>query len=327
MATIAELAAAARRRAAGTPDPTPPPPAPAPAPAPVIIKPAPPVAALATSTLLVDFTVRMYTGGKTDSKVSEEVRVAKGATTGAGRYVKNLIPNTFIDPLKKLAQGAGEVHRKRTSEWNGSQRILNAAEIEAYVEEMQPYEDQWQPAVDYLLDHYEDMLEAAAAEQGAMFDRSEYPSQRKLAERYSFGYDITNTPTSGDVRVDVSNHVLDRIRRSMDTAAEARVKAVQNDLCQRINEVVARMAERLRTYTGTRDGAFRDSLVSNVDDMAGLVRSLNITGDPRFDTLADDMRRTLCQATPQELREDDKAREVVADAAEDILARVSQLMK
>lgn len=371
MPTIAELAAAARRRAAGEPEPiAPPPPAPAPAPAPlpaglvasgptpqmpvnhvrptfappsrkqdppplpVTNAPAPVVSQpaavntgdISTRALLVTLSVRMWGGTKTDKKVSGEVRHAKQAKEGAGRYIKNLIPDDYIDPLKAISQAAGDDNRRMSSQWGPGQRIIKAEVIEDWLATMRKHKEDWEPAVAHLLDNYDQMLIDAESNLGAMFNRREYPTRTQLERRYSFDFDVTNVPTADDFRVSLPNIDRDRLKAEMEASQRNKAREVNREIAARIEKAVAHMAERLRAYKGTREGSFRDTLTANVQELADLVPMLNVTGDPAIDAIAAAMKADLCGIAPDVLRDSERTRENVAEKADAILKDVSALL-
>ena len=178
---------------------------------------------------------------------------------------------------------------------------------------MSRHAEEWKPAVRNLIDNWPHIKMEAQRLNGALYDESEYPSQHQLEERYAFDYEVETVPTAGDFRVAVSGIEQARITQQMERRMAEKIKATQTDLAARIRDAVGHMAERLRAYTGTREGAFRDTLVPNVESVIDLVRSLNITGDPELTALADQMRRDLTAHTSADLRDDKQARETVAE--------------
>ena len=173
---------------------------------------------------------------------------------------------------------------------------------------------------------YPDMLQAAETELGTMFDRREYPTQSELARRYGFEFDVSNVPTTGDFRVELPDVDRNRLVRIQEEATNRKLREATSELVERITETVGRMSERLRAYKGTREGAFRDTLVTNVEDLVAIIPALNITGDPRLTAIAQQMRRDLCGQSAELLRESPKTRETVAENADAILKQVQQLM-
>ena len=69
-------------------------------------------------------------------------------------------------------------------------------------------------------------------------------------------------------------------------------------------------------------GVFRDSLVTNVIEIAERLPNLNLCQDPRLAEIAAAMGDKLTYYSAEELRNDDNAREATKKAAEAILAAI-----
>jgi hypothetical protein len=315
------------------PRPEPQAPAPVAVPAPVQAPqpaPAPAVVDLSTRAMLVDLTVKMWSGSKLDREVTQEVAIKKNASAQSGRYTKNMVPIEYLEPLKKIANAAGDEHRKRTAAWgdNSRVRIIAAEGWDSYQEAMSRYKEEWQPAVDYLVNNWDTIKEAAKAINGDLYQEYEYPTAAELADRYDFDYEVEAVPTAGDFRVALGDIDRQKIERQIERRMAQKAQEVNRQIVERITETVGHMADRLRKYTGTREGAFRDTLVPNVESLIDLIPSLNVTGDARLTALAAQMRADLCQYTTDDLRGDhaEKLREDVATKAEAILAKVKAIM-
>ena len=101
----------------------------------------------------------------------------------------------------------------------------------------------------------------------------------------------------------------------------------------RVVETVGHMATRLRAYRpaerrGDRtEGAFRNSLVDNVRELARLLPAFNLTGDPILTNVSARINAELCAYDADDLRGDEVARHLIASRAESILADVQAFMQ
>lgn len=82
------------------------------------------------------------------------------------------------------------------------------------------------------------------------------------------------------------------------------------------------MVERLRNP----ESVFRDSLVRNVVELVEMLPKLNIAQDGNLDSFVREVKQRLCEHSPDELRRDQNVRESTAEAAADIMARMSAYM-
>jgi hypothetical protein len=105
------------------------------------------------------------------------------------------------------------------------------------------------------------------------------------------------------------------------------------DSVTRVVETVGHMATRLRAYRpaerrGDRtEGAFRNSLVDNVRELARLLPAFNLTGDPILADISDRINAELCAYEADDLRGDETTRHLIASRAESILADVQAFMQ
>ena len=122
-------------------------------------------------------------------------------------------------------------------------------------------------------------------------------------------------PDSRDVRMILGNDYVDEIQR----AAEARCRA---QLAERIAAPLQNMVRRL----SEPEGKFMDTLVTNVADIAALIPALNLTGDPRFDALQQQLE-TLTRHNAPTLRKSSSARNDTARQAQAILDQMSDFLE
>jgi len=93
-------------------------------------------------------------------------------------------------------------------------------------------------------------------------------------------------------------------------------------LWSRLYKVVLHMADRLVE----ENGVFRDSLLSNIQDLCDVLPKLNTTGDAQLEEMRKEVETKLLAFRPQELREDADARMDVADEALTILEKMQGYM-
>ena len=86
------------------------------------------------------------------------------------------------------------------------------------------------------------------------------------------------------------------------------------DLWRRLYEPVKHMAEKL----ADPEGKFKDTLVSNIREIAGLLTRLNVAEDPNLEELRKEVEAKLCGQAPETLRTDATIRTMVAADARQI---------
>lgn len=282
--------------------------------------------------LLVNLSMGAWSAKKTDSEVSREVAKRKNARSDSGTYRKQLISREALKKITKVTTAARTSHNTLTLPWddNGS-RIITTETYQHYTKVMRDYRIAMQNAVNEFLDGYDDLVKQAKEDLGDLFNEGDYPDKSTISSKFYFDVEPKPVPTGTDFRAKVSNAEAKAIAKDIEQRTQARLDAAMKDIWQRIATVTERMAKKLEEYTprvGLHDseGVFRDSLVTNIRELAELLPSLNVTGDPELKKIQKDLLDSLCAYEPKELREDAKARAKTAKKVKEIFSKVSAYM-
>lgn len=278
---------------------------------------------IAERAMLSDLTIRQWTAIRQDKSAARETTNAHGASAEMGRFSKHLIDPKHLAPITKAAAAAHVEHRTRTLPWlDSGPRILPAAGFFVYESAMRTHESTFQDAVSAFAAHYPEHVAEGRQKLGSLWDPRHYPTPAAIRDAFAIGYNVIPFPTATDFRVDIPQDVLDRLTRAYVETERQIISAAMRDVAERINTTVGHMAARLRIYkvatTGT-EGVFRDSLVTNVRDLAALLPALNITADPTLAAVTERIANELTLLSPDTLRVSTAARNRTAAAAEAIL--------
>jgi hypothetical protein len=281
--------------------------------------------------MLAELCVSSWTARRIDKKITDEVNEKHHAVADAGRYNKLLVPKTAIEPIWRSGYRLVDAHREMTMPWlSDGARILPAAMYMKYTERMRDLRIERERAVDNFVRNYRSFVEQRRKELNGMFREEDYP--KDVRGKFDVTLRIMPCPDSGDFRVELAKEHAADIRADIEQQMKVALQQAVADPVNRIIDKVGKMAERLQAYEpspgkGERaEGVFRDSLVDNVRELVDLLPSFNLTDDKKFDRIIKDMREKLCVYDAKELRENESAREAVATAAEDIVARAEAYM-
>lgn len=287
---------------------------------------------VATRAMVAYLHIRQWSGHRLDREVTAELNRDHGAKQDAARVNKLLVPKEALAPIVKIAGEVGIEFRVRTLPWmqNGG-RLLPAEkylDMQSYIREMG---GKFDDAVRGFIANYPAYQQQGKNALGTMYKPEDYPSVDELAGKFGLELKVLPVPSGKDFRIDLANDEMDRVRADVERQVKEAMDGAMKDIFERVAEVTGNMVERLTAYRpakgkGDRSvGTFRDSLVTNVRDLVGILPSLNITGDPRIDDLTYRLE-ALARTEPKELRESKGARDSVRDEAERILKAVSDWM-
>ena len=135
---------------------------------------------------------------------------------------------------------------------------------------------------------YPDHLQNAEDALGKLFDRKLYPSPAEIRNKFSYRLTPTVVPESDELRnfPGFSADEVDGIVQNAKQAQQEQFGEAMRDVWERIYKVTSAMHEKLSVPLGEKGGIFRDSLVGNMKELAALLPTLNIFGDPQIDSLA-----------------------------------------
>lgn len=282
---------------------------------------------LTEKAMLVDLNVSVFSGRRHDKAITAEVAETHGAAADAGRYNKLLVAKDAIAIPEKAAGALRIEHYKFTLPWADSgPRILPVAAYFDYTNALQAKREAFDAAVDQFVEQWPNLVQDARRRLNGMFREEDYPSAENIRRRFGVNISVFPLPDASDFRVTLTETELKRIRQDIELTVTDRMENAVRDAWERAHSAVGRMVERLGAYTVSEEGKvshpFRDTMVSNIRELAELLPKLNVTGDAALDAMAAEVRFKLCQFDAQELRDSDTARSTALAAAQDILKKM-----
>ena len=278
---------------------------------------------LQQNAMLCSLTISQWTAKKQDKKATAYVKSEFNTTDDAGRYNKALLASTYLDQVKKAANAARTYHYENTLPWlDSGARILPAKHFSTYSAKMREFRADFENAVDAFLHAYPNLVWAAADRLGHLYSSEDYPTAGRIARKFAFDVQVNPIPAADDFRADISAEEVTAIRADLESRAATAQALAGVDLWKRIHTAVSAMAERL----SDPKAVFRDSLVSNLCELAEILPALNISDDPMLENLRERLVSTLCRTSPAELREFPQHRAETAAEAAAILDAMAPFM-
>jgi hypothetical protein len=273
------------------------------------------VSKLSSSAVIVNLSLSVWTGRKLDKRVSEEVDQQNSTKTRAGNYNKNLMAGSGkLEEIGKIANAIRSWLYGVTQPWgDNGDRVLNMAHFMEFKDRLTDYEKSFGDAVNAFLNDYDTLVAAAAFQLGDLFNREDYPTREHIESKFGMRYSMTPLPQSGDFRVDIGEEGLRELQAQYEGVLKTRVEGAMQDAWERLHDCLSRMSERL-TDTVDANGdskrkIFRDSLIDNAVEIAGLLKTFNITGDVRMDEMRKQLEDALRGVDADQLRDSDMLRE------------------
>jgi hypothetical protein len=295
---------------------------------------------LSRKATLVSVNVSIYTARRFDRNVTDEVNKRHRATDDAGRYNKLLIEAEHLKACTALVSQARELHYKYTRAWgDDGQRILPNTLYAEFVAKFRVIKQEYEAAADAFCRNFTRYVNERKAQLNGLFNPADYPSAADIRSKFKLELRFGNVPDAGDFRSEaLDESVADDIRAEIAEAAKQQEREAINDTFRQIADVVGHMSAKLKEFeaydpnkknkkTGkVQKVYFKDTLVENVRELAGLLPAFNLTDDPRLTNITTRIEKELLQDTAKDLRENDDARVAVQKSAEEIYDAVSAFM-
>jgi hypothetical protein len=202
---------------------------------------------IASSAVLIDLNISVWTARKLDKNVSKEIDINKNTTIKAGNYNKHILAGS--DQLDKITKLSGEIrewHGRQTLPWSDTgTRLLPMSNFFDYKQQLGVYEAEFQSRINTFIYEYPNIILGMAFKLGKLFDRSEYPETDKIAHKFNLKYTIMPVPETKDFRVDIADDIRNEMQQEYQKAYEGRVEAAMSDAWSRLHTTLEHMVDRL----------------------------------------------------------------------------------
>jgi hypothetical protein len=284
------------------------------------------IASISTSSMLVDLSIRSWTGTKIDRDTTQMVDTVNLTTTNAGKYQKNLFAGTKdLHDINKFDSRIRAWNISQTLPWSDKgQRLLPSSKFFEYKQALSNYEAMRKNMIDKFLENYDDLIDQASQALGTLFVRDDYPDKAHIAKQFEFKYSFLPVPVAGDFRVDVGNDAIADLHNQFNASVNERVHNAMADVTWRLEDCLKRMSERLASDDSgaeSKKKIFRDTLVTNAQELVQDLKHLNITNDPAIEAARKQLSSVVNGLDAGTVRDSESTRQEVKSQVVDILSK------
>lgn len=273
--------------------------------------------------MLASLHICAWSAKKHDIRVSREVDERYGGKN-AGRFNKLLASKEAVNAIQTIISSARAFHNEQTLPWGErGERLLPSKNYGPYSKQIRQYKQGFDDAVQAFVNNYPIVILEARQSLGSLFQIEDYPEASRIREKFSFESSISPVPVSDDFRVSLGQEEVAAIRADLQKRLDASQAIASQDLWKRLYDVVAHMMERL----SDPEAIFRDSLLGNIVRLTELLPRLNLTDDPELEMMRRRIETTLCEYSPEQLRQDKALRQQAAGDARSVLDLMTGYVK
>ena len=156
--------------------------------------------------------------------------------------------------------------------------------------------------VEKFITAYQWEVQKAQAKLGSMFDASEYPSVDSLRSKFHFDIHYMPLPEQGNFVADMFQEHAKVLNEEYEVFYNKQLENAMSDLWHRLVKPLENMSKMIGYTGGDKPTGFRDTLVSNVTEVAKLLKTCNINNDPEMQRVYRELNNVLRGVTPDSLR-------------------------
>lgn len=260
---------------------------------------------------------------------------AHKAKEGAGILSVSRLPGEGEDRIKEIrsaANAASEAVKQRTMAWGaGPGRLLANTLIEPTLRDFTRAKGEFDRLVESFKLQVPRLIQQAWANIGTY--KVEPPTEAECMSAFSLEFDMQAIPDSAAFHgSNLSQEMEAAIQRRLEESCKAAYATAQQNAIERLAEPLQLVVKGLAKYeereadiargiTVDRSRTFRDSLIGNVQQMAEIFSSFNLTKDPSIDKIINDLQ-AFDGIEADDLRNSKDLRKQITTKAEDILANL-----
>jgi hypothetical protein len=245
------------------------------------------VVSLATSGVLVNVEVSVWTGTKQDREISDEVTRAKKADREAGRFTKKLFANVpeHRAILNDRQTWYNYVERE-TYEWSGRWKFLPTPRIVEFMKQVEERKKTTDELKDKFRKVYSDAVAREAFVQGDMFKATDYPSVDEVMSSFSVRVFTAEVPV-GDFRCQISQDLADDLSKHYEQQTRDLVQDIYRKQVDQMVDVMKSLSHCCDTETVIENGETKvkrrklyDTTLLRAQELCETFKEFNVTQDP-----------------------------------------------
>ena len=280
---------------------------------------------ISSSAVLVELNISVWTANKLDKGATEAVLSNNSASKDSAQVRKNLMAGT--DKRKKISDYAAKArlyHNQTTLSWSDKgARLLPTSLFMDYKSNMNVYQKNMNTMIEDLYVNYADLIDLAKHHMGDLFNPYDYPSIEELRSKFGFRLVFSPLPEGGDFRLDIPKADMEELGEQYESAFNDRLKDAMREPWDKLHKTLTHISEKLTDVEGDDETKkrYHDTLITNAQELCGLLTHLNVTKDPMLETARRSLELTMLGVDIEAIKESPDVRSSVKAKVDDILKK------
>ena len=271
-----------------------------------------------------------------DKRASKESDMNHNAEIGAATTSVNRFKGPGAERVKQINTIGEELKQEvyaRSTDWNG-QRLVSNVMLQEVLGIVQRKKAEFSEHVDALVRDAPELIRIAESKLGTY--EVAPPTEDEIRDAFSIDFEVSQIADSDSFSASNLGPVLEaEMRRRFEAGIEAAYNNATSDALQRVAEPLGKLVQRMGEYSRQQDeqargvtsqgGRLYASTIGNVQQIAAVFRSFNMTGDPLMNAVADKLDEFMA-IDIEDLKTDQHLRDDVSAKAAAILADLKDLI-
>lgn len=173
---------------------------------------------------------------------------------------------------------------------------------------------------------YSSFVAERASSLGSTFRPEDYPTISELLPKFSIEEEFGIIPDPDkDVRAGWSAEQMERFKSSLKRQEAQKVAQVNRKLAEDLSSSLRGLIDKMDNYTGEKKGAFRDSVLKDVRQVAMSLGEFNLTNDPDIEKIRQAILSDITSRHPEVLRASEGERNKVKEKSKEIINKLDGL--
>jgi hypothetical protein len=287
------------------------------------------IISLASSGVLAEVRVRVWTASKSDKSVADTAAATYGAQSNALRATHDLFVGD--NDLKSIHNERQVFHNWLTRYafvWNKSQHYVPTIWIQRFSSDFTAMQAGFYAKVDAFCADYAAKVSNAAFTRGSLYNPNDYPDVTEVRRRFRCDLTMSEVPV-GDYRVQIADDLANDMFENLSRQANEAVRSIVGKQCKQLASVMDSLSHCCETVTKTNaKGETKtskrkvyDTTLTRALELCESFQSFNLTENEDLEEARFALSKLLHGVTLETLRESDTLRQEVKEGVDDILSK------
>ena len=282
---------------------------------------------IASSAMLVEFSVSTWTARKKDSKATNDVAERNNlASNELTNVTKKLIDCEELSAVVKFGANARNIHYSMTMPWSDmGQRIVTTQQYFKYHEVMTELQQEFDRLTQAFLEVYDYEVTEMQLKLGDMWNRDEYPTADAIRDRFRMRISYMPLPDAGDWRIDIQNEAQQQLTQQYEQYYNNQIKSAMNDLWHKLHDNLTTLVRQLDYDADGKRNRVYDTVFDRAHELVEMLGTCNVTGDSQMEAMRQRLDTALYGLTADAVKRDDKLRDNAREQVKDAIANLPSL--